>query len=179
MQLYESIEIFSWFRIYFIENPGMAFGIDLIDTHVLTVFRLVVVGVFSVWIFKLIQRGTFKFGFILCLSFILAGALGNIIDCVFYGTLFEHSYGQVAQFLPEKSYSTFFSGKVVDMLSFPLIRTTWPASMPLWGGKEFVFFSPIFNVADSAICVNVFVLLIFYRKSLLIGWAKEKSMNEE
>jgi signal peptidase II len=112
------------------------------------------------------------------LSLILAGALGNIIDCAFYGVLFDHSYGQVAQFLPEKGYATFFNGKVVDMLSFPLIRTTWPGWMPFWGGQEFIFFRPIFNIADSAICVNAFILIIFYKHSLFASLAKETSTNE-
>ena len=179
MQLYESIDVFSWFKIYFIENPGMAFGIELVDTYILTLFRILVVLWFSVLIYKLIKRGNFKFGFILCLSMILAGALGNIIDSVFYGVLFEHSYGQVAKFLPEVGYSTFLNGKVVDMLSFPLIKTTWPSWMPVWGGHEFVFFRPIFNVADSIICVNAFVLVIFYRSSLSAILAKEKKTEKD
>lgn len=180
MQLYESIEIFSWFKIYFVENPGMAFGIELVDTNILTLFRMIVVCIFAVIIFRLIKRGEFKFGYILSLSMILAGAIGNIIDCVFYGVLFDHSYGQVATFMPESGgYSTFFHGKVVDMLSFPLIRTTWPSWMPFWGGEEFVFFRPIFNVADSAICVGAFVLLLFYRRSLSVSLANEKKTNDE
>ena len=180
MQLYESIEVFSWFKIYFIENPGMAFGLELVDTYILTIFRILVVSWFSVMIYKLIKRGTFKFGFILCLSMILAGALGNIIDCAFYGVLFEDSHGQVAKFLPEAGgYSTFLSGKVVDMLSFPLIKTTWPAWIPRWGGQEFVFFRPIFNIADSAICVNAFILIFFYKKSLFDSLAKEKKSDDK
>jgi len=180
MQLYESIDVFSWFKIYFIENPGMAFGIKLVDTYILTIFRIIVVSWVGVQVYKLIKRSTFKFGFILCLSMILAGALGNIIDCAFYGVLFEHSYGQVAKLLPEAGgYATFLNGKVVDMLSFPLIVTKWPAWMPVWGGQEFVFFRPIFNIADSAICVNAFILIIFYRKSLFEILAKEKKSNDE
>ena len=179
MQLYESIDVFSWFKIYFIENAGMAFGIKLVDTYILTIFRLLVVCWLGVQIVKLIKRGTFKFGYILCLSMILAGALGNIIDCAFYGMLFEHSYGQVAKFLPEVGYSTFFNGKVVDMLSFPLIETTWPDWVPKWGGKDFVFFRPIFNIADSSICVNAFILIIFYKHSLVASLEKEKSTNEK
>lgn len=180
LKLHESIEVFSWLKIYFIENAGMAFGIELVDTYILTLFRIAVVCWFGVMIYKLIKRGTFKFGFILCLSMIMAGALGNIIDCAFYGKLFEHSYGQVAKFLPEAGgYATFLNGKVVDMLSFPLIRTTWPEWVPGWGGKEFVFFRPIFNVADSIICVNAFILIIFYKQSLYASLAKEKKPNDE
>jgi signal peptidase II len=177
MQLHDSIEVFSWFKIYFIENPGMAFGIELVDTYILTLFRIAVVCWFGALVYRLIKRGTFKFGFILCLSLILAGALGNIIDSVFYGKLFEHSYGQVAKFLPETGYATFLNGRVVDMLSFPLIKTTWPSWIPVWGGQEFVFFRPIFNVADSAICVSVFTLIIFYKHSLFASLAKEKSQD--
>ena len=180
MQLYESIEVFSWFKIYFIENAGMAFGIELVTTKILTIFRILVVSWFCTLIYKLIKRGTYQFGYILCLSLILAGALGNILDCLFYGVVFDHSYGQVATFLPEAGgYSTYFQGKVVDMLSFPLIKTTWPAWMPLWGGKEFIFFRPIFNIADSTICVNAFILIIFYKHSLFTSLGKEKKTNDE
>lgn len=179
MRLGESIEIFSWFKIYFTENPGMAFGIELVDTYILTIFRIIIVSLFGVFILKLIKRN-FKFGFILCASMIFAGALGNIIDCAFYGALFDHSYGQVATLMPEGGgYSTFLHGKVVDMLYFPLIKTTWPLWMPLWGGQEFVFFRPIFNVADSSICVSVFVLLLFYRQSLSASFSKEKDFHDE
>ncbi len=177
MQLYESIEVFSWFKIAFTENPGMAFGIELVDTYILTVFRIILVCVLSVFTCNLIKRN-FKFGFIVCMSLILAGALGNIIDCAFYGVLFDHSYGQVATFMPEGGgYSTFLHGKVVDMLYFPLINTTWPSWMPFWGGEDFIFFRPIFNIADSSICVSVFILFIFYRQSLSVGFSKEKIVH--
>ena len=178
MQLFESIEIFSWFKIYFVENPGMAFGIEVIDTNILTIFRIIVVSWFGYVTIRLIKRD-FKFGYIVCLSLILAGALGNIIDCLFYGVVFDHSYGQIATFMPAEGYSTFFHGKVVDMLSFPLIKTTWPSWTPVWGGQDFVFFRPIFNVADSAICVSGFILLLFYRHSMSASLSKEKVENDE
>ena len=178
MQLYDSIEIFSWFKIYFVENPGMAFGIEIIDTNILTVFRLIVVGWFGFMTCKFIKRD-FKFGYIVCLSLIIAGAFGNIIDCLFYGVLFDHSYGQIATFMPAEGYSTFFHGKVVDMLSFPLIETTWPSWVPGWGGQSFVFFRPIFNIADSAICVSGFILLLFYRQSLSASLSKERKTDDE
>jgi signal peptidase II len=179
MQLYESIDIFSWFKLSFTENPGMAFGIELVDTYILTIFRLIVVAFFAYFIYKLIQQ-QFKFGFILCLSLILAGALGNVIDCTFYGVLFDTSYGQVATFRPEGGgYSTFLHGKVVDMLYFPLIKTTWPSWIPFWGGQELIFFRPIFNVADSSICVNAFIILLFYRDALLASFAKEKEVHDK
>lgn len=178
LPLYQSIDVFSWFKIYFTENPGMAFGIELVDTYILTIFRLIVVSILGYFIFKLI-KADYKFGYILCLSCILAGALGNIIDCVFYGVIFDHSYGQVATFLPAGGgYSTFLHGKVVDMLYFPLINTVLPEWLPFRGGTEFIFFRPIFNIADSCICVSVFVLLIFYRQSLSESFSTGKKKSE-
>ncbi|MDR1380106.1 MAG: lipoprotein signal peptidase [Tannerella sp.] len=179
MRLGDSMEVFSWFKIYFTENPGMAFGLEIVDTYILTIFRIIIVGLLGGFILKLVKRD-FKFGFILCLSMIFAGALGNIIDCTFYGVLFDHSYGQVATLMPaDGGYSTYLHGKVVDMLYFPLIKTTWPLWMPLWGGQEFVFFRPIFNIADSSICVSVFTLLLFYRQSLSASFSKEKELHDE
>ena len=178
MQLYESIEIFSWFKIFFVENPGMAFGIEVVDTYILTIFRIIVVCFLGYVVFGLIKRD-FKVGYIICLSLIMAGAIGNIIDCVFYGVLFDHSYGQIATFMPNEGYSTFLNGKVVDMLSFPLIESTWPSWVPFWGGQDFVFFRPIFNIADSSICVSGFILLLFFRQSLSASFAKEKKTDDE
>jgi signal peptidase II len=179
LQLYQSIDVFSWFKISFTENPGMAFGIELVDTYILTIFRLIVVCILGYFIFKLV-KANYKFGYIMCLSCILAGAMGNIIDCMFYGVIFDHSYGQVAAFLSEGGgYSTFLHGKVVDMLYFPLIDTVLPDWVPFRGGKEFIFFRPVFNVADSCICVSFFVLLIFYKQSLSESFSKEKKSNEK
>ena len=179
MQLYDITEIFSWFKIYFVENPGMAFGIDIIDTYILTIVRIFFVCVLGVFIFNIVKRN-FKFGFILLIALILAGALGNIIDCSFYGVLFDDSYGQVATFRPEGGgYSTFLHGRVVDMLYFPLIKSTWPSWFPFWGGQELVFFRPIFNIADSSICVSAFLIFIFYRKSLSACFAKETETHDE
>ena len=157
MQLHESIEITPWFYLYFTENPGMAFGIEVIGKLFLSVFRIVAVG------------------FIACISLIFAGAIGNIIDSVFYGVVFDHSFGQVATFMPEGGgYAGWLHGKVVDMFYFPLIQTVLPDWVPVWGGEEFVFFRPIFNLADSAICVGVFLLLLFYRHTLSTSLSKEK-----
>ena len=106
-------------------------------------------------------------GYIICISLIIAGALGNIIDSVFYGALFEEStYSQIASFNPGNGYESFFYGKVVDMFYFPLIEGTFPNWIPVWGGEDFIFFRPIFNFADSAITVGIILLLIFYRKTL-------------
>ena len=166
MQLHESYQIFSWFHIYFTENPGMAFGLEIINKLILSIFRIVAVIVLAYFLIKMMQRN-FSFGFTLCIALIFTGAIGNIIDCVFYGVIFDHSYGQIATFLPEGGgYAPYLHGKVVDMLYFPLLETTLPAWVPFWGGQDFVFFRPIFNLADSCICVGVFTLLLFYRKTL-------------
>ena len=174
LQLHESIEITPWFYLYFTENPGMAFGIEVIGKLFLSLFRIVAVGFIGYYLYKLVKANQ-SFGFIACLSMILAGAVGNIIDSVFYGVVFDHSYGQVATFLPaEGGYDTWLHGKVVDMFYFPLIQTHFPDWFPLWGGEEFIFFRPIFNLADSAICVGVFLLLLFYRQTLSDSLSTEK-----
>lgn len=172
-QLHESVEITPWFYIYFTENPGMAFGIEVIGKLFLTVFRIVAVAFISYYLYKIVKQN-YSFGFIACVALVLAGAVGNIIDSVFYGVIFDHSYGQVATFMPEGGgYAPWLHGKVVDMFYFPLIQTTWPDWAPLYGGEEFVFFRPIFNLADSAICVGVFALLLFYRHTLSKSLSKE------
>lgn len=174
LQLHESIEITPWFYLYFTENPGMAFGIEVIGKLFLSLFRIVAVGFIGYYLYKLVKANQ-SFGFIACISMILAGAVGNIIDSVFYGVVFDHSYGQVATFLPaEGGYDTWLHGKVVDMFYFPLIQTHFPDWFPLWGGEEFIFFRPIFNLADSAICVGVFLLLLFYRQILSDSLSTEK-----
>jgi len=166
MQLHDSYRIFSWFQIYFTENPGMAFGLEIMDKRILSVIRIIAVIVLAYYLIKLLKH-TYSFGFILCITLIFVGAVGNIIDCVFYGMIFDHSYGQIATFLPEGGgYAPVLHGKVVDMLYFPLIETTLPSWIPFWGGNDFIFFRPIFNLADSAICVGVFSLLLFYRRTL-------------
>ena len=173
MQLHESFEITKWFYIYFTENPGMAFGIEVIGKLFLSLFRIVAVGFIGYYLYLLVKKN-YKFGFIACVALILSGALGNIIDSIFYGVVFDHSYGQLATFMPEGGgYAPWLHGKVVDMFYFPLIETTFPSWIPFWGGEEFIFFRPIFNLADSAICVGVFLLLIFYRNTLSESLSKE------
>ena len=166
MQLHESLEIFSWFQLYFTENPGMAFGMEFLNKLVLSVFRIAAVVAIAYYLIRLVRRN-YSFGFIACVALVFAGALGNIIDSVFYGVIFDHSYGQIATFMPAGGgYAALLHGKVVDMLYFPLIRTTLPDWLPIWGGEEFIFFRPIFNLADSSICVGGALLLLFYHRTL-------------
>ncbi|MFZ4724632.1 MAG: lipoprotein signal peptidase [Paludibacter sp.] len=155
----EHIDIFGWFKIYFIENNGMAFGMEIISKLFLTLFRVVAVVALGFYIRNLIKKQV-RTGYILTISLVLAGAAGNIIDSLFYGILFSASEynGQIATFLPDAGgYASMFYGKVVDMLYFPIIKNSM---------GETIFFSPIFNVADSAISVSVAIILIFFRKEL-------------
>ena len=166
MQLHESIEITPWFYLYFTENPGMAFGIEVIGKLFLSVFRIVAVLFIGYYLYKLVKEN-YKFGFIACISLVFAGAVGNIIDSIFYGVIFDHSFGQLATFMPEGGgYASWLHGKVVDMFYFPIIDTNWPAWMPFVGGEHFIFFSPIFNFADAAISCGIIALLIFYHKRI-------------
>ncbi len=168
-----SIEVLSWFKIHFIENPGAAWGAKLSDflpisesasKLILTVFRLFAVVGIGYWLYDSIRKKLPK-TLILAVSMIFAGALGNIIDSVFYGVIFNHSEGQVAQFFSDEPYGGLFYGKVVDMLYFPLIDTIWPAWVPYFGGKAFSFFDPVFNIADMAISTGVGILLVFNKKA--------------
>jgi signal peptidase II len=168
MFLGERIEITSWFSLVFVENNGMAFGWELWGGKLfLTLFRVVAVGLIGWFIFSEIKRKR-PTGYIVCLTLIAAGAAGNIIDCLFYGLIFNNPpYPQVAEFQPwGYGYGEFLYGKVVDMFYFPLIVSTWPDWVPWYGGDEFIFFSPVFNFADANISVGVVVLLLFFRKEL-------------
>jgi signal peptidase II len=158
---------FSWFQLYFIENPGMAWGMELggeWGKMMLTLFRLVAV-IFGTWYLARIIRERYVKGFIICASLIYAGALGNLIDSLFYGMIFEEStYQQVASIFPDQGYATFLHGKVVDMLYFPMVRSNFPEWVPFVGGNDFEFFSPIFNIADASISIGVITLLIFQKR---------------
>jgi len=165
----EHVDVFSWFKIFFIENNGMAFGMEIIGKLFLTLFRIVAVIALAIFIRNLIKKNA-RQGYILAVSLLLAGAAGNIFDSMFYGLLFSESNGMAATFLPETGgYAPLFYGKVVDMLYFPIIKN---------GAGETIFFSPIFNIADSAITISVGIILIFFRKDLNESLETKKNINE-
>lgn len=168
MTLGEAKRVTDWFYIEFIENNGMAYGMKFINKLVLSLFRLFAIGFIGYYLAKIIKKDVAPLGYIVLIAMVLAGAAGNLIDCLFYGLIFDASTPfTVSQFVPfGEGYSTFLHGKVVDMFYFPIIQTTWPEWVPYFGGSEYVFFSPVFNFADACISVGVVALLLFYRKQL-------------
>jgi signal peptidase II len=179
MSLHESIRITDWFYILFIENKGMAFGMELGSKIVLSLFRVVAIA-FLIYYIRQEVRAKARTGYIVCLAMILAGAAGNLIDCMFYGLIFNASSDfYVSYFVPfGTGYAPFMMGKVVDMFYFPLIETDWPSWMPFVGGDHFIFFSPIFNFADSSISVGVVLLLLFYREEISKISLKPKAIEQ-
>lgn len=161
----ESVCVTEWFYFTFVENMGMAFGMQVMPKVVQTMMRLVFSG-FILWYIILLVKANFKNGYIICVSLIFAGAIGNVLDSIFYGVIFsESTYTGVATFVPVgEGYADWFYGKVVDMFYFPLLEFDWPSWMPFIGGKHFIFFSPVFNFADAAISGGTIALLIFYPK---------------
>lgn len=165
----ESRDITSWFSLTFVENNGMAFGWSLGNKLFLSLFRIIFVGLLLWGLIKALKTANrFKVGFLVCLALIFTGAVGNIIDCVFYGEIFNNpAPPQTAQFVAfGQGYVGWFQGRVVDMLSFHLFSFDWPAWMPFVGGERFDFFAPIFNIADAAISVGVIALVLFYSRSI-------------
>lgn len=164
MMIGQEIHFFNWFTIHFTENNGMAFGIEFggnLGKYILSIFRIIAIVAISIYWFKLANTHVKK-GIVYSVSLILAGAIGNMIDSAFYGMIFSESYGQIATVL-EGGYSSFLQGKVVDMFYFPLIDGHFPNWLPFVGGNHFIFFRPIFNIADAAISTGVINVLIFHR----------------
>ena len=165
--LHESIHVTDWFYISFIENNGMAFGMSLGSKLLLSLFRVAAIVVLAWYIWRLVKRGAHT-GYVVLLAMVLAGAAGNLIDCLFYGMIFNASSPAYVSYFVDfgTGYAPFLMGKVVDMFYFPLIESTWPQWVPWWGGEHFVFFSPVFNFADASISVSVVLMLLFYRSEL-------------
>ena len=188
--LHESVEVTSWFYLSFIENNGMAYGMEIVNKLLLTSFRIVCSGVFAWVLAKAIMRRAVSTGFVVVVTMVLAGAVGNIVDCVFYGRWFTDSYGHVAQWADEASglmpQGEWLKGRVVDMFYFPLIRFDWPDSFPASGeamqwlgfnfnwpswapcsNEPFMFFKPVFNFADACVSVGVVSLILFFHKDFV------------
>ena len=181
MCLHESIQVTDWFYITFIENMGMAFGMQLGSKILLSLFRVVAIAALAYYIWLEVKRKT-RTGYIVCLAMILAGAAGNLIDCLFYGLIFNESSPYYISYLVPfgTGYAPLLMGKVVDMFYFPLIETQWPLWMPFVGGEHFVFFSPVFNFADASISVSVVWLILFYREEIgRLSMSEKPSKAEE
>ena len=172
--LHDRIQVYDWFHVLFVENDGMAWGTKLSDfikgisdrtaKLALTIFRIVAVIGIGYWLVTSVKKNGPKI-LIVAIALIFSGALGNIIDSVFYGILFNDSYSQVAIFLPESGYDSLFHGKVVDMLHFPMWKGVLPSWIPFFGGDYFTFFDPVFNVADMAISTGIGMLIVFNTKA--------------
>lgn len=175
MFLGQSIDVTPWFKILFVENNGMAFGMELIGKLFLSLFRIGAIGFFTWYLIRILDRG-FPTGYVVTVSFVIAGAIGNLLDCMFYGLIFTEStpFNLASMTSFGDGYAPFLYGKVVDMFYFPL--WTWPEWMPLVGGD--IFFGPVFNFADSCITCGVITLLLFYTKVVNMG-LHYKSVDEE
>ena len=167
MYLHQSIHVTDWFQILFTENDGMAFGMEVIPKWFLTLFRIVLSIALVVYIGRSIKRGI-SWGYLVCLTMIVAGAAGNIFDCLFYGMIFNNPpVPMIAEFVPwGTGYGQLMLGRVVDMFYFPLVEWDWPATLPYLGGQHSIFFSPVFNFADASISCGVIALILFYNQKV-------------
>jgi signal peptidase II len=164
----EDVKVFNWFRIHFIENEGMAWGTVIPGAYgklILTLFRLMVVPLIGYWLWDSVRKNESSNYLIVAISLIFAGALGNIIDSVFYGVIFDDSSYQLATLFSDKPYGHWLYGKVVDMLYFPLFDVDIPEWLPVVGGQDFKFFNAIFNIADTSISTGVGILIVFNKKA--------------
>ena len=177
----EEYVITDWFRLYFIENNGMAFGMEFGSKMLLTWFRIIAVISFIYYLYKIRNSKLLQKGYVVCVSLITAGALGNVLDCIFYGVIFDNPMPPfTATLFPEGGgYGTLFLGRVVDMLYFPLVEWNWPDWLPWIGGDHFIFFQPIFNVADAALSVGVILLILFYSKNFYQQEVDESKSDSE
>lgn len=166
----EEVSILPFFKLRFIENPGMAFGMQLGSKIFLTIFRVVVICLLGWYLWRLRKMHRVPMGYIVCLSLIVAGAAGNIFDCLFYGEIFNNPMPPAtASFVPwGDGYGAFGQGRVVDMLYFPLFSFIWPEWVPFVGGDRFSFFDPVFNLADASISIGIIALLLFYRRYVMV-----------
>lgn len=184
MSLGDEIVVFNdWFILHFVENNGMAFGFEFAGEYgkvFLSIFRIFAVIAIGWYLFKLAKQKDIPFGFIVSIALIFSGAIGNIIDSLFYGLIFEHSMDQVSAVFPESGgYAGFLHGKVVDMFYFPLINGRYPDWIPFVGGNPLLFFRPVFNIADSSISIGIFSILIFYRRYFNKTEEKVSAVSEE